>query len=124
MRDCEEACPDVAPELPCACPSVGECCIVPDFCLSNVDREECLANGWTPTCQEAACCNGCLFGDADRDGDRDLRDAHQLQSCFSGSKGAVGFASPPSACLDRFDADCDADIDLDDYAVIGPDTGP
>jgi len=124
LRDCDEACADIAPPVPCVCPSVGECCIAPGFCLDNYDRAECLASGWTPTCQEAACCNGCLFGDADRDGDLDLRDAQQLQSCFSGSATDFGFPSPDPACLDQFDADCDGDVDLDDYARIQPVTGP
>ncbi len=116
LRDCDEACPTVAPPLPCICPAFGECCVVPGFCLQGYPRSDCIASGYTPTCQEAACCNGCLFGDADRDGDLDLRDIPDLQSCFSGAGASPTFAAPTGWCLDRFDADCDGDIDLTDFA--------
>ncbi len=118
LRDCDEACPAVAPPIPCVCPAFGECCVGLGFCLQDYPRDDCIASGFIPTCQEAACCNGCLFGDADRDGDLDLRDLFDLQSCFSGSGALAEFVTPTAFCLDRFDADCDGDIDLIDYALI------
>lgn len=57
-------------------------------------------------------------GDAEDDGDRDLRDFASLQICFSGPNSGPSFLAPGPTCLNNFDFDCDGDIDLDDHTAF------
>ena len=54
-----------------------------------------------------------LMGDGDRDGDVDLRDAANLQCCFTG-EGTDGM----NPCCRIHDFEPDDDIDLDDFAAF------
>ncbi len=58
-------------------------------------------------------------GDVDADGDRDLRDVAGLQACFTASGSFV-----ISGACSVFNANCDADVDLPDFAAVLPLTGP
>ena len=73
------------------------------------------ADGGIPDCLEMPCNDGCLIGDDDEDGDRDLRDVPGLMQCFSGPFGEPGFTPPSSDCTFHHDFDDDDDVDLDDY---------
>jgi hypothetical protein len=55
-----------------------------------------------------------LSGDADADGDVDLRDYRKFEECLSDS-GPKGETPGPS-CLEPFDFDDDADVDVADFA--------
>lgn len=64
-------------------------------------------------------------GDADRDGDLDLRDVAALQRCFSGPGEDPFHTPPPPECLNPLDFDDDGDIDLADVTGFqGYFTGP
>ncbi|MCH7871751.1 MAG: hypothetical protein IID33_08620 [Planctomycetes bacterium] len=54
-----------------------------------------------------------VMGDSDRDGDVDLADFAELQSCLTGE--GPGDLSP---CCRIFDFEPDDDVDLDDYAAL------
>lgn len=69
---------------------------------------------------ETPCRDGCLIGDFDSDGDRDLEDAGALQRCFGGSFGEPGYVTPSVECLDHLDFDEDDDVDLADYKEMQP----
>ncbi len=51
-------------------------------------------------------------GDADQDGDIDLRDIQQFQQCFD--------TDPSGGCPDAVDVDGDGDVDLDDWDELAP----
>jgi hypothetical protein len=54
-------------------------------------------------------------GDWDNDGDADLDDFAEFHTCLSGP----GAVPPPSPrCLDTFDVDQDADVDVKDFAAV------
>ena len=60
------------------------------------------------------------MGDFDRDGDVDLADFAEVQSCFTGEG-----PTDVSPCCRVFDFEPDDDVDLDDYAQFhGALTGP
>jgi hypothetical protein len=54
-----------------------------------------------------------MMGDYDRDGDADLADFAEVQSCFTG-----GGPTDVSACCRIFDFEPDEDVDLDDYTAF------
>ena len=56
--------------------------------------------------------------DIECDGDVDLADYAVLADCLSGPGGAPGFVSPSQSCLDYFDLDADADVDLVDLGAF------
>ena len=61
-----------------------------------------------------------VMGDFDRDGDVDLADFAEVQSCFTGEG-----PTDVSPCCRVFDFEPDDDVDLDDYAQFhGALTGP
>jgi hypothetical protein len=67
---------------------------------------------------EHCCRDGCLIGDVDGDGVRDLSDFRALQNCFSGSAGDFDFSVPDAGLGRAFDVDEDTDIDLSDFAFF------
>lgn len=77
-------------------------------------------------CANGYCCrDGCMMGDGNGDGVRDLSDFSELQNCFSGSDSEVGFETPNVGCRFVFDVDADTDIDADDCAFFSNEfTGP
>lgn len=113
--DCYDLCPETTPAGACVCPDVGRCCW-DDFCLDNFPRVDCIGSSGTPDCLEAPCRQGCLLGDADKDGDLDMHDVCQFQICFSGASEMPGFTTPPQECSIPLDFDGDDDIDHDDLA--------
>jgi len=126
VNDCDDLCPLTTPPGACLCPELDRCCFPVGFCIDNYPRSLCIAQGGTPDCLEAPCRDGCLIGDFDKDGDRDLFDAGGLQSCFSGDGQSPGFLTPSAECLLRFDFDDDGDVDpadLVEFASVmnGPD---
>ena len=64
------------------------------------------------------CCD--TFGDVECDGDLGLDDYAALADCFSGPNVTPNSsrATTASTCLDSFDSDADADIDLSDFAML------
>jgi hypothetical protein len=54
------------------------------------------------------------LGDWDNDGDADLDDFAEFDTCLSGP----GSPPPSQRCLDTFDADQDTDVDVEDYAAV------
>ncbi len=113
VPDCFDLCPGTPPGA-CTCPLLGWCCW--DFtCIPDYPRGVCIDQGGTPDCIETPCRDGCLIGDYDLDGDRDLFDCGAFQRCFSGSSDDVGFVPASEECLQRVGFDDDQDIDLDDY---------
>ncbi len=68
--------------------------------------------------EEHCCREGCLIGDGNGDGLRNLSDFAELQNCFSGSAGDGGFIKPDTGCRFSFDADEDTDVDLTDYGSV------
>jgi hypothetical protein len=119
IPDCFDLCPYTTPPNGCICPPMGWCCW-PDIslCLPNYPHDACLLQGGTPDCVESPCRDGCLIGDYDADGDRDLWDCGALQRCFSGPTNEPGFVPPTGECLLRFDFEEDGDVDLDDYQAF------
>lgn len=68
---------------------------------------------------ESCCRNGCLIGDNDRDGDRDLSDFQGLQNCFN------GLDKSSADCAAVFDVDEDTGVDTVDHAFFTDEiTGP
>ncbi len=125
IPDCWDECPCSTPPGSCICPETGECCFPFGGCIENYSRVACLEQGGTPDCVETPCRDGCLLGDANDDGDRDLQDFGAMQRCCSGPAGAPTFVTPSSQCLKVFDFDDDTDVDLDDFyefhsALTGP----
>lgn len=76
-----------------------------------------------PDCIETPCRDGCLIGDHDGDGDRDLRDWAGVQCCYTGAFGTIGYVSPSAECTLHFDFDEDEDVDLNDIKELQGDTG-
>ena len=68
--------------------------------------------------EERCCREGCLIGDGNGDGIRDLLDFAGLQNCFSGPTDNAGFIAPDASCRFTFDVDEDTDVDLADYHSI------
>jgi len=96
IADACDRCPNTTPLDACLCPPVDRCCR-----------------------------DGCLIGDANGDGVRDLSDFAALQICFSGTLGEPGYIAPDSDCRFSFDRDDDADVDLDDFVFFrGSMNGP
>ncbi len=127
IHDCADLCPLTTPVGACL-PLDPVTCRFPTsgICLQGFPRSLCLASGGSPvcgdpglcegiSCPDSPCRDGCLYGDYDGDGDRDLADAAAFERCFSGSLEEVGFAAPSEQCLHRFDFDLDGDIDLSDW---------
>ena len=81
-------------------------------------RNACLAQSGIPDCLETPCREGCLIGDFDDDGDRDLWDIGAFQRCFSGTHGESGYVMPSAECLWHFDFDEDDDVDLSDFEEL------
>jgi len=84
-----------------------------DRCPSTTPPDGCDCSADGPCCRE-----GCLIGDGDGDGVRDLSDFLDLHNCFSGPAGASGFVVPDDACRFAFDRDGDSDVDLEDVAFF------
>jgi hypothetical protein len=122
VADCRDDCPDTTPAGTCLCPTVGRCCNCPELplaiCLAtpscfseDVSPEACRQSHGIPECNGSPCRHGCLIGDANADGRRDLSDFRDLQNCFSASVGPIGYDAPSGECRFSFDADADGDID-------------
>lgn len=77
-------------------------------------------------CESGYCCReGCLIGDSNGDGVRDLSDFRDLQNCFSGAKEEASFEAPSVGCRFVFDENADTDIDEADSAFFCSEiTGP
>ncbi len=115
ITNCFDLCPDSTPTGVCECPLLGTCCFPVGICISDYPRYACLSQGGTPDCIEAPCRLGCLIGDSDRDGDRDLLDFSAYQNCFSESFDSVYYMPPSEECLSFLDFEEDGDIDLADH---------
>lgn len=126
VADCRDDCPHTTPAGACLCPAVGRCCNCPELplaiCLAtpscfseDVFPEACRQSHGIPECNGSPCRHGCLVGDANADGRRDLSDLRDLQNCFSASVGAIGYNAPSDECRFSFDADADGEIDLADF---------
>jgi hypothetical protein len=115
--DCDDLCPSTSPPGSCTCPPTGRCCWPVGICLPEYDPTQCILDGGTPDCFGSPCREGCLLGDADGDGDRDLRDVAALANCYSGPAG-MGVPTPLADCRFAFDLDSDEDVDAADYGEI------
>ncbi len=116
IADCFDLCPDTTPIGACDCPPLGTCCYPVGICIPDYPRYACIEQGGTPDCVEAPCRMGCLIGDFDRDGNRDLPDFQMYQVCFSGPAEEGSFVLPTEECVTFLDFDGDNDIDAADYA--------
>ncbi len=121
--DCFDLCPLTSPEGACRCPDQCRCCWPSGFCYDFYLCYACIPSGGMPDCIESPCRDGCLIGDYDSDGDRDLRDWAGVQCCYTGPFGATGYVSPSAECTLYFDFDEDDDIDLDDIKALQGNTG-
>ncbi|GEM_PF-1210813 len=137
VLDCDDSCPftTTTPPGACVCPERGLCCFPIGICIPDYLRDACLDGGGTPDCGLSPCRAGCLVGDGDRDGDRDLADFAVFMSCFSGNSESPAFIQPSQTCRIRFDyndlAVVPGDVDLADYirwvgefSTGGPRVGP
>jgi hypothetical protein len=115
IPDCWDDCPLSTPPGSCVCPDPDTCCFSFGGCIPDYPRITCIEQGGTPDCVETPCRDGCLLGDANDDGDRDLQDFGAVQRCYSGPAGAPAFVVPSSQCLKQFDFDDDTDVGLDDF---------
>jgi len=115
IADYFDLCPLTTPEGACVCPPLDLCCFPNGICIDDFPRQVCIDDGGTPDCIETPCRDGCLIGDHDSDGDRDLLDIAEMQLCYTGPFSAVGYNTPSSECILHFDFDEDGDIDLDDF---------
>ncbi|UCC29781.1 MAG: thrombospondin type 3 repeat-containing protein [Phycisphaerales bacterium] len=123
--DCFDLCPLTTPPGACVCPELCRCCWPSGFCLDDYPCYACIPEGGVPDCIETFCRDGCLIGDYDGDGDRDLRDWAGVQRCYTGASGTAGYVSPSQECTLHLDFDQDDDIDLGDFrewrdAYAGP----
>jgi len=124
LSDCDDLCPMTNPGGSCVCPDPDLCCLFGDpnggFCLGTLSVAECLGlSSFFPVCQVAVDCrDGCLLGDVDDNGRRDLRDVAGLMACFTGHSSTTGFTPPLAECARIFDVDGDGTIEQADYAVF------
>ncbi len=118
IYDCFDMCPETTPVGACVCPALGECCWPSGICFGGYPRASCLELGGTPDCMESPCRDGCLIGDRDSDGDRDLRDCAALQRCYSGPYEDPAYESLSGDCALHFDFDEDDDVDLNDFGMF------
>jgi hypothetical protein len=118
IYDCFDDCPLTTPVGACVCPERGRCCWPTGLCLEDYPRVSCLELLGTPDCTETPCRDGCLIGDPDIDGDRDLEDIARQQRCYSGPFGSADYLTPRPECTLNFDFDDDDDIDLTDYRAF------
>lgn len=133
--DCDDDCPKTSPADSCVCPQFGACCqqargfcvtFLPGgmqipgcdccapgdgICYLEMSRAQCEIIGGVFECVLPPCRHGCLIGDADSDGDRDLSDLASFQNCFSGADQRPEIP----ACLEVHDKDDDDDVDEIDY---------
>ena len=123
--DCFDLCPLTTPPGACVCPDLCRCCWPSGFCFDDYPCHACIPGGGTPDCIETPCRDGCLIGDHDSDGDRDLRDWAGVQRCYTGAFGTIGYVSPSMECTLHFDFDEDDDVDLNDIKELQEDSrGP
>lgn len=94
-------------------------CDASDFCPDSTPPGGC-------ECLSSYCCRaGCMLGDSDDDGLRDLADFRDFANCFSGPHENPLFETPDTGCRFFFDIDSDSDIDADDAVPMSIDlTGP
>ncbi len=122
LSDCEDLCPMTNPGGSCVCPDPDLCCLFGDpnsTCIGVQSISLCLSIGFEPVCQLAAeCRDGCLLGDIDDNGVRDLRDIAGLMTCFSGHSSVTGFATPSAECLRVFDVDNDGTVEQADFSAF------
>jgi hypothetical protein len=119
IHDCWDLCPYTTPPNACRCPPLDRCCFPPSgICIDNYPRYACIEQGGIPDCLETPCRDGCLIGDSDDDGDRDLWDVGAFQRCFGGSLEEPGYVTPSADCLRHCDFDADDDVDLKDFALF------
>ena len=116
ITDCFDLCPETTPVGACNCPPLGICCYPVGICINDYPRYACIEQGGTPDCVEAPCRMGCLIGDFDGDGNRDLGDFQMYQVCFSGPAEEGDFVLSSEECVTFLDFDGDNDIDAADYA--------
>jgi len=116
--DCFDLCPLTTPEGACVCPDLCRCCWPEGYCYDYYPCEACILYRGTPDCIATFCRDGCLIGDCDSDGDRDLGDWAGAQRCYTGPFGTTGYVSPTAECTLHFDFDEDDDIDLEDIKKL------
>ncbi|MCO6436409.1 MAG: hypothetical protein J5J06_04915 [Phycisphaerae bacterium] len=118
--DCYDLCPATTPADTCLCPDRQRCCFpnLGDVCLNDIPVDDCLAAQGIPQCVPQPCRDGCLIGDADGDGDRDLADVAGFQNCYTGESDWVGFAPAAGECARIFDEGSDGAIDLVDFETV------
>jgi hypothetical protein len=94
-------------------------CDASDFCPDTTPPGGC-------ECTNGYCCRaGCMLGDSDDNGLRNLADLRDFANCFSGPHENAGFVGPDTGCRFFFDIDSDGDIDADDAVLMSLDlTGP
>jgi hypothetical protein len=81
-----------------------------DRCALTTPRDACFCSPGEICCRE-----GCLIGDGNSDGVRDLSDFATLQNCFSGSHQNPDYTAPDPECRFGFSVDEDTDIDLEEF---------
>ncbi len=135
VMDCDDRCPETSGVDGCRCPPTGRCCLChhlslarcldrPECVVGDVSTDICLQSLGVPECG-GLCRDGCLLGDGDQDGDKDLGDFARLQNCFSGPSGRGTFAEPDADCRFAYDRDSDADVDGTDFEFFqGTMNGP
>ncbi|MGB2985665.1 MAG: hypothetical protein WBE26_07250, partial [Phycisphaerae bacterium] len=109
VHDCWDLCPYTTPPGACVCPEYDRCCWPNGICIDGYPHHACIPDGGIPDCIETPCREGCLIGDYDGDGDRDLEDVASLQRCFGGSFGEPGYVTPSTECLRHHDFDPEDD---------------
>jgi hypothetical protein len=119
IADCWDLCPYTTPPQACTCPPSGRCCFPSvGICIDDYPRFACIEQGGVPDCLETPCRDGCLIGDFDDDGDRDLWDVGAFQRCFGGPFGEPGYVTPSVDCLQHGDFNEDDDMDLSDFREL------
>ncbi len=124
LDDCVDICPLTNPLGVCVCPpdQLNKCCI-PSVAncqiFINLDGPTCISAGGEPLCQaNTACRDGCLLGDADDNGQLNLRDASNFWTCYTDGAASIGFIAPSAECDRIQDFNADGAIDLTDYSLF------
>lgn len=94
-------------------------CDTGDLCPSSTPPGGCV-------CESGYCCReGCMIGDSNGNGVRDLSDFRDFQNCFTGDGAQASSGLEEHRCSFAFDVDGDTDIDTYDSVLLCTEiTGP